>query len=364
MAMNEKGRLLLVFGEAHATPEVFWSLRDAGYDLGIVFRRGVSSLARRLPGIEIHEITDPADCFDDTLKDFRELWDGSDFETVMPLDDPGLFLVHQLGSEIRSVGPCRDAVATALDKRQQFLKASRAGFSVAAWQSWPTPTPESSLSGADCPVIVKPALAGWVSDGQFTRGRTSFHKTAQDALASLEASPPGYEVIIQEIVNGTGEGVFGVATPDSISSMSGHRRLRMTNPSGSGSCACISRKLEPLEREQASNFIRDCGWVGLFMIETIRQKDGKYWFMELNGRPWGSMSLARRQGLEYPAWAVRQDLLGEAPPEIDSVPGVVCRHLGREIIHVLHLLRGNHKAAPNWPSWKWRWPADGNENAH
>ena len=47
-------------------------------------------------------------------------------------------------------------------------------------------------------------------------------------------------------------------------------------------------------------------WRGMFMLEFLRAKDGTAWFMELNGRPWGSMALARRSGLEYPAWALRQ----------------------------------------------------------
>ena len=43
----------------------------------------------------------------------------------------------------------------------------------------------------------------------------------------------------------------------------------------------------------------------MFMIELLRDRTGKVWFVELNGRPWGSMALSRRQGFEYPAWHVK-----------------------------------------------------------
>ena len=42
----------------------------------------------------------------------------------------------------------------------------------------------------------------------------------------------------------------------------------------------------------------------------LRDGEGTAWFMELNGRAWGSMALARRLGHEYPRWAV-QAALGE-----------------------------------------------------
>ena len=53
------------------------------------------------------------------------------------------------------------------------------------------------------------------------------------------------------------------------------------------------------------------------MIELLRDRDGVAWFMELNGRTWGSLALARRLGLEYPAWAALDALGIAAPPSGD-----------------------------------------------
>ena len=89
------------------------------------------------------------------------------------------------------------------------------------------------------------------------------------------------------------------------------------------------------------------------MIELLRDRAGRIWFIELNGRPWGSMALARKQRLEYPAWQARlaidpQFNVVTAPV---STPGLICRHVGREIMHLLFVAKGpKSKALVSWPS--------------
>jgi hypothetical protein len=130
----------------------------------------------------------------------------------------------------------------------------------------------------------------------------------------------------------------------------------MMNPQGSGSSACISQSVSDNVKSKAEALIALTGWRGVFMIELLRDRDGKIWFVELNGRPWGSMALSRRQGLEYPAWNVGLALdehsdIGKAPA---PAAGRVCRHVGREFMHLLFVLRGaKSKALRGWPSfWK------------
>jgi hypothetical protein len=90
----------------------------------------------------------------------------------------------------------------------------------------------------------------------------------------------------------------------------------------------------------------------MFMIEYLVDADGLPWFIEFNGRPWGSTALARDLGLEYPAWAAMQLLVDPGfmpqirPPEQDFL----CRHLGRELVHLARVLRGPRRAATEWPS--------------
>jgi hypothetical protein len=65
------------------------------------------------------------------------------------------------------------------------------------------------------------------------------------------------------------------------------------------------------------------------------------------------MALARRQGLEYPAWSASMALTHAS--QVDSAksgsPGLVCRNLGRELMYLLFVIRGPRSAAMvEWPS--------------
>jgi len=95
------------------------------------------------------------------------------------------------------------------------------------------------------------------------------------------------------------------------------------------------------------------------MLELLRDEQGDIWFVELNGRPWGSMALCRRQGLEYPAWHVQlaTNPSSRAGMDVAARPEIVCRHAGREFMHMLFVLRGARSNALNrWPSfWKTAW---------
>jgi hypothetical protein len=66
--------------------------------------------------------------------------------------------------------------------------------------------------------------------------------------------------------------------------------------------------------------------------------------MELNGRTWGSLALAERRGLHYPAWAVELAHDASFRPTT-ALPGapVTVRHLGRELAHLAFVARGRHR---------------------
>src|SRR2546427_9668945 len=91
-------------------------------------------------------------------------------------------------------------------------------------------------------------------------------------------------LLVQAFVPGSGEGIFGLAGPDGIRAWSAHRRLRMMNPQGSGSSACISQAVPSDLMPKVQKLIKKAQWRGLFMIEMLRDRSGDAWFVELNGR--------------------------------------------------------------------------------
>jgi hypothetical protein len=124
----------------------------------------------------------------------------------------------------------------------------------------------------------------------------------------------------------------------------------MVNPAGSGSSACVSREPTAGELEASETLVRRVAWEGPFMIELLRDSSGRAWFMEFNGRFWGSLALARRCGLDMPRLAC--ELARGQDPQIPSQikPGFA-RHLGLDLVHLLFVLRG-----PRGDSKEHRWP--------
>ncbi|NUR31271.1 MAG: hypothetical protein HOV83_36410, partial [Catenulispora sp.] len=237
----------------------------------------------------------------------------------------------------RVAGATGTAAAFALDKRLQVAAAADAGLAV----------PERSAEG---PWIVKAALAAVERDNKLIRPGGRVAATAADIeQAATDLAGP---VLVQRLLTGVGEGVFGFATADGIRAWSGHRRIRMADPRGSASSACRSITVDEDLRTRTEKLLTSVGWRGMFMLELLRDPDGTAWFMEINGRPWGSMALALRRGLPYPVWAVRQALdpaFVPTPPDPEP-PHIVCRHLGRELVHLAAVLRGPIADHPgSWP---------------
>jgi predicted ATP-grasp superfamily ATP-dependent carboligase len=123
------------------------------------------------------------------------------------------------------------------------------------------------------------------------------------------------------------------------------------NPQGSASSACRSVVPDKDLVGASEQFLKGIGWRGLFMLEFLRDTNGDPWFMELNGRAWGSMALARRRGYEYPAWTVQAALdPGFEPVPPTTAPEIRCRNLGLELVHLAFVVRGpQSEARLGWP---------------
>ena len=353
--MNRPGRPLVLVGyaDALAAIESAWSLVDGGFDVIGLARARTRPALRWSRSVTLRQVTDPGTdagaAVDDVARLVRELRPAA----VVALDDQMVWVCRQLDrrtdprTDPRPF-PAGDQAELALDKRLQVRLAGKAGLAtpptlfIEAAEDWP--------AAFDFPLVVKPALAAELAGRRLSRQHAIVCRdAAQLAAARQRLTPP---LLVQPLIRGVGEGVFGLATAGGVTAWSGHRRVRMMNPQGSGASACVSQPVAPGVRQQVADFVAAAGWHGMFMVELLRDEQGVAWFMELNGRAWGSMALARRRGLAYPAWTV-QDALGlplhPAPPE--EPPPLMCRHIGRELLHLAFVARGpaTGGADESWP---------------
>jgi hypothetical protein len=346
------------FAEALSAPEVAWSLVDAGYRVTAFGRRGRRSSLRHSRHVRVIDITPPEHDCDTALSELGALVSSlSTQQVLMPLDDAAVWLSGQINlpSNWVCAGAGRRLAHVALDKCFQIRTALAAGLAVP--ETILATTAEEVIANANClPLILKPACAVWQEGRRLTGGRQRACASQGELERAVRDWNAAYPVLVQRFIRGTGEGVFGLATDDGIKAWSAHRRIRMADPQGSGSSACVSINVSPELQEPIENFVRETGWRGIFMVELLRDRAGTPWFVEFNGRSWGSMALSRRRAFEYPAWNVKlatcPGWTGVAPPELPK--HIICRHFGRECAHLLFVLRGPRSSAyREWPSF-WR----------
>jgi hypothetical protein len=356
--------VLIGFAEALSSPEAAWSLVDAGFRVAAFSRKGRKSALQHSRYVTVFDITAPEIDFTSALADLHailSLSDASKPSLLFPLDDVALWLCCEkaLPKEWVLAGPSTVGAQFALDKSAQMSAALSAGLQVP--QTTVAYTSKQLLARVgELPLILKPAKAVIPEDSHLRKGSNWICANRQELDRALSQWREEYPVLVQPYVAGVGVGVFGFASARGVDCWSAHRRLRMMNPHGSGSSACASRAVPENLKGPIQRMILKNGWRGLFMVELLQDHSGQYWFVEFNGRPWGSMALSRRQGLEYPAWNARLALVPGFSVQRSEPTGsdVVCRNLGRELMHLLFVLRGRKsKAIEKWPSF-WRSLAD------
>lgn len=340
--------VLMGFAEALAAIETAWSLQGAGYRVIAFKRAGQRPALRHVRGVEVYDVPPPERDARGTVEALRQLLQTLRPAALLPLDDHSLWACSQLQDASAAIaGPGGHAIDCALDKSLQVAAAERAGV----------PTPRTYVlddprdaGPIDSPVIVKAAHPVCESGGVLVRPNAVV--CANDAELARAATKSWYgPVLVQPLISGVGEGLFGHTGQDGVSAWTAHRRVRMVNPQGSASSACRSAPVDSQLVAPCTKFLNEIGWSGMFMLEFLRDRDGVPWFMELNGRAWGSMALARRRGFEYPAWTVQATLDPDfAAPVPQNPPDVICRHLGLDLVHLLFVARGPQSDAEmEWP---------------
>jgi hypothetical protein len=336
------------FAEAMAAIETAWSLQRAGFEVAAFQRSGSKPALRRVAGIELHAVPPPEVDAKETVAATRTLIELLAPRVLLPLDDLAVWVCSRItDAGVDVAGPTGFAAECALDKSMQLNAARRAGLAVPATR----PLSDVRRSGpADSPVMIKPARALYEVDGKLVRPTGIVSANAEEFRRAAAGRWPE-DTLVQPLIAGVGEGLFGHVSTRGVIAWSAHRRVRMLNPQGSASSACRSQPVDPELIEPSERFLAEIGWRGMFMLEFLRDADGVPWFMELNGRPWGSMALARRRGLEYPAWTVEATLDPDfEPTPPPSGPDILCRNLGLELVHIMFVVRGPQSAAQTeWP---------------
>ena len=169
---------------------------------------------------------------------------------------------------------------------------------------------------------------------------------AVGTLAALVYAKRIPEPLIQEKLNGEGQGVFLFVWDGELKSAFCHRRLREKPPSGGVS---VYRESIPLDHnlvDKSFALLQALRWNGVAMVEfKVDARDGVPKLMEVNGRFWGSLQLAVDAGINFPLLLYRLACGEEVPAQFDYKAGVKSRWLLGDLDHLL--IRLTHRNTGN-----------------
>jgi predicted ATP-grasp superfamily ATP-dependent carboligase len=234
--------------------------------------------------------------------------------------------------------PPREIFNRALYKDQTLEIAKRCGIRIP--ESFAPHTVAEAETWADLhyPVILKPRhrdLALGTKPVYLLK--TERANTRSEMILNLRRYQASGELpIIQKFVPGTGLAISAVMRNGNPVCLIQYRRLR-EYPPGVGAY-CESMKESPDLVEQSVALLRAMEWEGVAMVEyRYDESSGSCWFMEVNGRFWGSLPLALHSGVEFPYVLYRSSF-----EEVEcqrAKPGVRARTLAGDTKWLISVLR-------------------------
>ncbi len=220
------------------------------------------------------------------------------------------YMVHAL--------PSKEAVATALDKRRQYVRAKEAGVPTIRSSSPLTLEEVTELSESlSYPVVVKPAI-GHRWRRQFSSSKALRVQTAEDLIHLFEfIFAVGETAVVQPLVVGPNTNHYKVCAyfdaqgaPLVCVCM---RKIRQY-PVDFGVGTMMESVHDAELAELGLRFFRALEWRGPGSIEFKRDdRDGAWKLIELNPRLWQQHGLAAACGVNFPLVQYR-DLTGDTEP--------------------------------------------------
>ena len=353
-------RVLVTDAHATAALAVVRSLGEAGVRVTVVGEEGHFNLATYSRYVEQFFIWPSAErqpaayltCLQAELT-------RTAYDVLLPISDTTVTLVRARRAEfaplVRIGLPPNDSLDTVLDKAATVRLAQHTGVSV------PDTAVFRSLSDviAHAPNLSYPRVVKsrssrtWSGTGPVRRSFLRYVHSSE-ALIDLfrETGEPAEGFLVQEVVKGTGVGVFVLADAGRPRRIFAHRRLREANPTGGRASLAESIEPDPRLVDPALRLIEALAWTGVAMVEF--KDPGPTHdpvLMEVNGRFWGSLPLARAAGVDFPILLVRALTAEPLPPAEPYRVGVRCRYLKGDLSYLSAALKGRPK--------DWRGPYPG-----
>ena len=265
------------------------------------------------------------------------------FDLLIPITDFTMIPILERRDEfeeyVKVAAPHYKTAIKALDKTQTIKIAEEQGI----------PCPRTFLfenigdlrevaKNFKYPVVIKPKTkVVWIKERAITLKVTNknYAYNRDDLIekyAKITSQFNGFDIppdlfLIQEFVEGDGYGVEVLMYNSELKALFMHKRLREYPISGGASTLRVSVRNEKL-KNYAVDLLKAMGWEGVAMVEfKLDEKSGDVWFIEVNGRFWGSLQLAISSGVDFPYLLYKSLMDGNAESYDSYVEGVMQKWL-------------------------------------
>jgi predicted ATP-grasp superfamily ATP-dependent carboligase len=197
------------------------------------------------------------------------------------------------------------------------------------------------------PVVVKPRHRDPRSRTSGARDYVAMYVNSFEELVRELGELDGGDnaPIVQEFCRGEGIGVEVLMRAGEALAVFQHRRLREKPATGGISVLCESVDLDSRLAGWAVSLLKAMKWDGVAMVEyRVDPHTADARLLEVNGRFWGSLPLAIRAGVDFPALYLMSRVAPESVPRMPEYKaGVRCRSLAHDTAALLDTLRTGNR---------------------
>jgi predicted ATP-grasp superfamily ATP-dependent carboligase len=337
---GESRRVLITDAEARAALAACRGLEAAGYRVtAVAGERPAASHWSRACREQI-AAPDPRVDREGFAEALGEALGRSTYDVLLPGSDAALLAISEHRSQLEGAFaglPDHDVVRRCLNKLDLIDAASSANLEIPETELCDSAYEAASAAGRiGYPVLIKP-WTSVVPEGRGVRQHAS--RLVEDpAELSRTVNEFGMPLLVQRRVVGAVHSLAGVRADGEMLGLA-FSRYRRTWPPDAGNVSCSDTLETPPELlRRVERLLDRLGWEGIFEVELIRERSGRFTLIDLNPRIYGSLELAIRAGAPLPSiWC--DWLLGKPVEPVEARAGVRYRWEDAEARNLLHLFR-------------------------
>lgn len=235
-----------------------------------------------------------------------------DTRWILPLDEASLLSCHRTLDHSDKLFPRVTAPTLAMLQRKSAMAgfAAQLGIPVPQWE-----TVQGRLEALDTaqqlgyPVVLK----GEQGDGGSQVVICEDAQALQDGLLALKDK----DTLLQCHVAGRNWACGGFFHQGTLTHLHSYEIVEQ-HPAGLGAATRIRHEHPPALVQALADMGAALQWTGYMQADFIRDAKGTFWFLEINPRPWGSITAALAAGV--PMLAPLVDTLAGREPEVCQAP--------------------------------------------